>query len=241
MLTVLPQPNYYAPYFSPGDGLIQLFVPSGVKVGDVLVAILVSDPSESTVVTPAGWTVVLATVGATNAAIKVLAKQIEDSEIGEYTYDGVPVTFEVPGGTKERMGHILVLRGVKSLAQLLEYSANAVFTATATASPAVATNQQAINLGVVVWSWAGADEIDLDDVYTVLGTYHSAEVVSRSIAVGLKIMNETESVGMQNGFFVGNHTGRSFTLVFRDRAPITPAELVDLVPGNIGLLGKDLR
>lgn len=225
------------PVFDAGAEQLEYSPPEDRAHGDLLVAVIVSDPAEATFTTPDGWSVMLATVGATNAVIAVIGKVLEE----QADLEAESFIVEVPGGTKERMGFMFGLRGgMPSLA--LESSANAVFTATMTATPAPADCQQAINLALVLWSWSGAAAITLDAAYDELAAYQSSVLQSRSLAVGLRVVNDTGlAIALEAGTFGANQTGRSFSLIFRDRRPVVPTVLVDPVPGNIGLVGKDLR
>lgn len=225
------------PVFNPATPKLTFTVPPEpgglyARKGDVLFAILVHAPADGFTL-PAGWTNV-GNDGASVATVHYIARMVDDRE---------PASFVVSllASSAEWQGALLVLRGSGALALIKEASSSATFTADATPDTPTAPCLQAINLAIVTWSAATALTLTPPAGYAAIDTYSTALVGARSVLFALARANQTGTLSPGAATASGAATGRAFVIVLRDAMPLQPAELVDLVPGNIGLVGIDTR
>ncbi|MDQ3295065.1 MAG: hypothetical protein M3619_00585 [Myxococcota bacterium] len=195
-----------------------------------LIALLVT--RNGAVVAPSGWTPIETAYGVAPNFLDVYARVIDDNE---------PTSIVVTSASSQELqGQLFALRGgVPNL--LKEASAHAAFVADATPDAPASSSKQAINLGLVVWCGEAALALTAPAGFTAVDSYTSAVVSARSFLAAYKVVGATGAFAPASATSAGALTGRAFTLVLRDRAPLVPSVLVDSVPGNIGFIGKDVR
>lgn len=218
--------------FFPAFTKLVFLVPAAARKGDVLVAMVVSDATEPGFVTPTGWNLIY-DVGATSGRLTLLARVVDDNEP---TFIDLALT----GVTKERHGQMLVLRG-GGLPTILEASATAAFASGASIAAPASSTIQAVNLLLAVWSCDDATVLAANAAMVTVDTYNTGDVTQRSSLVAYKVANKTGAITPPAASAAPAAAGRAFTLVLRAGPPITPLVLEDVVPGNVGLLGKDTR
>lgn len=197
--------------------------------GDVLLVVLVR---EFAIVPPAGWTQIETGLGASFLYLDAFARMVDDEE---------PASALFTGSDEEIQGALIVLRG-GSPALLRESSSHVAFAADATPNTPAIDSAQAIDLALGVWSSIGSVTLTAPDGYSTIDAFSTSVISARSILIAYKVIGATGSaIAQPPASSSGAATGRSFVLVLRDALPATPASLLDLVPGNIGLLGKDIR
>lgn len=202
-----------------------------VLKGDVMLIVVARNSADARGATPTGWTFG-ATLGSGADTLDYYARMVDDNE-------PTSIVFSLPTVANEWHGELVALRGTSS-GIVVEASASATFSGAALATAGV-TSQQAISLILVVFVVAGIHSLTLPAGFTSIDNFNTAVVSSRTAMIGYKIAGATGALTFPNGASEDIATGRSFTFVLRDRVPTTPAALVDLVPGNIGLIGKDTR
>lgn len=225
------------PVFDPAAPKMTLSIPPepGADVarkGDVLLAILVHDPADGFTV-PAGWSL-LGTDGASVAAASYIVRMVDDREPSS-------VVVSLLAASAEWQGVLLVLRGAGAMALLKEASNSATFAADATPAAATASSLQAINLAIATWSSSGALTWTAPASYEAIDSYSTALVGARSVLFAYAVANATGTINPGDATASGAATGRAFLAILRGGLPLQPETLADLVPGNIGLIGKDTR
>jgi hypothetical protein len=200
--------------------------------GDVLLALLSHSAVDTVSAAPSGWALV-GTLGSGADVLDLYAHMVDGGELAS-------IVFTLASNIDEWQGELVTLTGT-SPGVLVEASASATFSATTALTTAGATAQQAIDLILVAWTCSGTPTLTLPAGFTAIDSFSTAVVTSRAMLVGYKLAGATGALTFSSATASVNTTGRSFTLVLRDRSPIAPAALVDLVPGNIGLIGKDTR
>lgn len=223
------------PTFSPGLATLTFTVPTQAKKGDLLLALIVSDATEATFTTPVGWAV-LDDVGASEAKLATLARLVDDAEPSS-------VVVALTGATKERQGQLLVLRG-GSPNVVLEAAASSTFSASSSPPAPTAAAAQAINLAIAVWSSSGSPALTVpldgngfpEDGYSTIDNYATALATARSVLFAYRQVGATGDHTPPEADASVAATGRAWTKILRDRPPYRPGELVDPVPGNLGLL-----
>lgn len=218
--------------FSVAGKTLTLAVPAAVQRGDVLVALVARNATDPRAAPPSGWTVALG-LGAGADVMDIYVHMADGSESSS-------IVFALPTVTSEWQGELLAVRGT-SPAILIESSSSAGFAATTQLSTAGATSQQAISLIVVAWLCAGTPALALPAGFALLDSLGTAFVSARSLLLGYRLAGATGALTFAPASAATGATGRSFALVLRDRLPIQPAALTDLVPGNLGLIGRDTR
>lgn len=203
-------------------------IPATARKGDALVAIVAHNAVDS-LSTPAGWSL-LVTAGSPDR-FSLFARMLDDLS---------PFSFPLATTTNEWQGEVVVVRGA-SPASVREAGSFSTFTATTSPVTPSVTSQQAINLILSMWSVAGAPALTLPAGFTAIDNFASAVVSSRSLMVGYRLAGTTGALTFPAATASPSATGTAITQVLRERVPPTPAALIDLVPGNIGLLGKDTR
>jgi hypothetical protein len=209
--------------YNGGTKKLTFAVPSGVSKGDLLVALVVRDTVTDL---PAGWQTI-ETIGVSPVILDVQARLVQDNE---------PETVTFTTAVSHEMQGILVhLRG-STPAQLREASASAGFAATMAPQAPASTTQQAISWMLGVWSSSG-----VAGVHRAGGIHRDRHVHHRGdrIALSPVRVSRREPDGQRRSRGRGDQHQRErpgFTLTWRDRQPITPAELYDPVPGNHGLM-----
>ncbi len=220
------------PTFVPGSMELVFAVPAQARRGDVLLAILIHATADG-FTSPTGWTAV-GHDGASITTAHYIARMVD-----EITTPDVAVT--LTGIAGEWQGQLVVLRGSGAIALLKEASATTTFATDLTPTTPGATCHQAINLLIAVWSAADAPTLSEPDDFDLVDSYSTALVEARTTLVAVMVANETGTLAPGPALASSVATGRSFLLVLRDTLPAEPATLFDAVPGNIGLLGKDVR
>ncbi len=225
------------PVFNPATPKLTFAIPpeSGREVarkGDVLLAVLLHDPAD-TFTLPAGW-IDLGSDGASAVTARYIGRMVDDREPTE-------LVVSLLAASAEWQGQLFVIRGSGALALLKEASSSATFAATMTPASSTADSLQAINLALCIFSAASALTLTPPAGFDLVDSYDTALVGARSAMFAIKVANQTGTITPGDGAASANATGRAFLLVMRDTLPVTPGELYDSVPGNIGLLGRDLR
>jgi hypothetical protein len=204
--------------------------PVAAARGDVLLAILTFNSADSMTI-PNGWTQLI--VAGAPDRFSLLARMIDFG-------DPESIVFPLLTVANEWQGEIVALR--EGSPGTLRYAGNiTTFTSTtALATPAV-TTQQAIDLVMSVWSCSGAPLLTPPAGFTTIDNFSTAIVSSRSTMVAFKLAGATGGMTFPNANASTSTTGAAITQALRDRAPIQAPGLLDLVPGNIGLIGNDTR
>ncbi|MEO7731242.1 MAG: hypothetical protein ABIY55_09740, partial [Kofleriaceae bacterium] len=183
------------------------------------------------------WTHVDA-LGAGADVLDVYARMVDDNEPSS-------AAFSFATFANECQGELVAIRGTAP-GVFREAAASFASAATTTLVTAAPISQQAINVILSVWTCAGARALALPAGFTAVDSFSTAIVAPRSMLIGYRLAGATGVITLGN-VTVGNGTasdattGRSFSIAIRDRIPVQPAALVDIVPGNIGLIGKDTR
>lgn len=213
------------PTFDGGLLKLTFALPSAAKKGDLLVVLIVRGGG---VTAPAGWTQVENGLGSSTYLLDVFARLVDDDE------PAAPV-FTTADGAQDLQGQLLLFAvGTPSLVR--EASAHGTFAADATPPTPTVSSVQATNLLVSVVAATGNITFTAQSGFTLVDTYNTAIIASQSILVTYKRAGATGSIVSPDAGAAPAATGRTFTLVLRERAPVVPPELVDPVPGNIGLL-----
>jgi hypothetical protein len=155
--------------------------------------------------------------------------------------EGASLVLSLVGVTGEWQGQMIALRGVGALALIKEASASATFTGDATPDLPATSSLQAINRLIATWSADGVIAMTPPTGYAAIDSYTSALVDDRSLMIAERIANATGTIASQAAAASPAATGRAFVLVLRDALPMTPLELYDPIPGNLGLIGVDRR
>lgn len=220
------------PEFDPALQTLTFAIPDVARHGDVMIAVVVY-VNASSIVVPDGW-IDLGTSAAGGIKARRLCRMFDARE-------PVQVAIDTTSSGDEIQGSLVVLRGAGSTALLVETSATLTFAATmAPGSPALSV-LQAIDLVLEVWSSSGALVMTPPAGSDPVDTYSTALVTPRTLLVAKRRANATGALTLGAAASGSNATGTSFALALRDGLPMQPIELVDLVPGNIGLLGIDRR
>jgi hypothetical protein len=220
------------PVYDPALQTLTVDVPATATKGDLLLLAVVYTGSSGLVV-PDGYTD-LGAVTVSGVTIRSLARMVDGEEKASLVVD-------LTAGGDEVQGTLVLLGGAGSLPLLIEASASLAFVATlAPGSPAV-SSLQAIDLVLEVWSSSGALVMAGPAGSDARDTYSTALITARTLLVCSRRANATGALALGAASSNANATGSAFALVLRDGLPKTPIELFDDVPGNIGLLGKDVR
>jgi len=208
------------------------FTKPAASKGDVFLALISHNSVDSVSAAPSGWTLI-ATLGSGADVLNAYGHMVDGTE-------PALISFALSGTTFEWQGELVTLTGT-SPGVLVESSATATFSSTTSLATAGATSLQAVSLILAVWTCLGTPTLTLPAGFTLVDNFSTAIVTSRSMLVGYKLAGATGALTFSAATASASTTGRSFTFVLRDGAPRLPAALVDLVPGNIGLIGKDTR
>jgi hypothetical protein len=213
------------PVFDGGLLKLTFTVPTLAVKGDLLVVLVVRNQA---VVAPEGWTLIENGLGGAALFLDAWARLVDNNE---------PKTavFTTAVGQELQGQLLLLLPGSPSAVR--EASATGTFTADVTPDTPASTTVQAINLIVCIHSCSTAIALTAPAGFTTIDTYNTAIIAARSILLSYKIAKATGALAPGPAGASAAATGRAWTLILRDRGPITPVELVDPVPGNIGLLG----
>ncbi|HWU86211.1 MAG TPA: hypothetical protein VN253_03005 [Kofleriaceae bacterium] len=206
------------------DGSALAFaLPDVVRKGDLLLVLVVRN---GPVTAPTGWTQVETALGASSLFLDAWARLVDDDEPTAPTWTSA--------SSQELQGQLLVFNsGTPAIVR--EASAHAAFTATSFPGIPAGDSVQAINLLVAVYSTAAGVSFSHPD-FEFIDLYTTAVVSTRTLAVRYRRAGATGLITPGTGVSHPAATGRAFLLVLRERAPITPIDLSDPVPGNIGLL-----
>ncbi|MBC7978057.1 MAG: hypothetical protein H7138_24000 [Myxococcales bacterium] len=216
----------------PGSAVV-IATPAAARIGDLLVALVSHNAADVRGATPAGWTLG-ATLGSGADVLDVYARVLDAAE-------PTSTAFRYRTAASELQGELVVLRGAAP-ATFLEASATTTFAATSALPAAGVTSQQAINLLLAVWTCSGALTTLSSPVgFASIDTFTTSAVSPRSMLIGLRRAGATGALLLPAASASIPTTGRAFTIAIRDRIPVTPGVLVDLVPGNLGLIGRDTR
>jgi hypothetical protein len=216
--------------FSSAAKTLTFTTPAIARDGDVLVAIVAFNAADS-MATPSGWTL-LVTAGSPDK-FSLFARSLASSDAATFSFPLVSVA-------NEWQAELVVFRG--SSPGVIREAGNIVtFTATTSLTTPGAVTLQAISLIMSAWSCSGAPTLTLPAGFTSIDNFSTAVVSSRSLMIGYQVAGATGALSFAAATASVNTTGATITQVMRDRPPITPDALVDLVPGNIGLIGKDTR
>ena len=218
--------------FSSSSKTLTFATPTAAAKGDVLLALIAHNAADTVSSAPSGWTLI-DTLGSGSDTLDAYVHMVGDAEPTSAVYALATVA-------NEWQGELVALRGT-SPGVIKEASATASYSATTSLTTAGVTSQQAINLIMSAWACSGAPVLTLPAGFTAIDSFATAVVASRSMLLGYKLAGATGALTFPAATAGTNTTGRSFTFVLRDRIPVTPDALVDLVPGNIGLIGKDTR
>lgn len=217
--------------FSSSAKTVTFAAPAAAR-GDVLVALVAHNAADAAGATPAGWTL-LGIQGSGADVLSVYVRMVDGTE-------STSIAFTCQTVANEWMGELVAFRGT-SPGVIQEDAASASFSASTSLTSAGVTSQQAINLILAVWTCSGSPVLTPPTGFTLIDSLATSIVSPRSILVAYKLASATGALTFLAATAGANTTGRSFVYALRDRIPIAPAPLVDLVPGNIGLIGKDTR
>lgn len=197
-------------------------------IGDLLVVVIAHGTD---VVPPAGW-IGLVTDTAGTRKFDAYAHTAADDDPDEFVFTSA---------SDELQGALLVTSEANP-AHVLEASAVANFAGDTTPPTPAATTIEAVHMLIAVWSTAGARAITAPTGYEMVDTYTDDLIAERTFAIAGRRANVVgAAIAQPDAASDPAGTGSALLLVLRDRFPVTPAELVDLVPGNIGLTGRDTR
>lgn len=215
-----------------GDGKLTFALPDEAIKGDLLALLVLRAPAAAAPANPADWTVGL-NIGGGTTQLQTWLRLVDDNE---------PATIELADCDPafEWHGQLVVLRGGRPQISS-EASANAAFAADATPGTPAALCQQAID--VVLCAWQATTAVDLDPPagFTAIDDYSTALVAARTSLFAYRVANASGTVAPGDATSAPGSTGRAFTWILRDDRPRKPAELADVIPGHIGLVGKDHR
>ena len=204
--------------------------PVAAARGDVLLAIFAFHSADSMNV-PSAWTQLVA-AGSPDRFL-LLARMID---VG----DPASIVFPLLTVANEWQGELVAFRGGSP--GILRYAGNiTTFTSTTSLATPAVTTQQAIDLVMSVWSCSGAPLLTPPAGFTTIDNFSTAIASSRSTMVAIRLAGATGGITFPNANASTSTTGAVVTQALRDRAPIQAPGLLDLVPGNIGLIGKDTR
>lgn len=210
--------------FTPGSG-------TTIK-GNTLLAFIAHNAADLISEAPAGWQLII-TLGSGDDTLDVYAHMVGDNE-------PTSIVFSLASNASEWQGELVVLTGT-SPSILVETVATAAFSTTTSLTTAGVISQQAINLILAVWTCSGSPVLSPPTGFTLVDKFATSIVSSRSMLVAYQLAGATGALTFLDATAGTNTTGRSFTFALRGRIPIAPSALVDHVPGNIGLIGKDTR
>ena len=217
--------------FSAAGKTLAIAAPTAAHPGDVLLALVAHGAADGRAATPAGWTLAQS-LGAGADVLDVYVHMVGDR-------DPASVAFALPAAAGEWQAELVALRGT---------SPGIVVEATATASSAGTTiptagvtSQQATSLVLCAWTCAGFKALTVPAGFTAIDSLTTSVVSPRTMMLAYRLAGATGALSFPATSAEDALVGRSFSLVLRDRIPIRPAPLVDLVPGNLGLFGKDTR
>jgi len=216
--------------FSASALTLTMAPPASAARGDALVALVVRGNSDPAASTPAGWSLVAGNVGGV-IRIDMYTRAMDD---------GSPVVFRFSTKANEWQGAILAVRS-SAPGIVVEGSASFAFTGQTSLSLPSVSCQQLTNLVLGVWSGSGAPTLTPPSGFTLLDKFSTAMSTNRSLMLGYQVAGATGTLTLPAASSSASTSGVSFAVVLRDRVPPTPVELFDLVPGNIGLLGRDTR
>lgn len=199
-------------------------LPELAKKGDLMVVVVVRDDA---VDAPEGWTQVETALGASPFVLDAWARLVDDDE---------PASPAWTTATPQELQGQLLLFGVGSPVLAREASATAAFTATTTPATPAAAAEQAIDLLLTVFSTDAAVVFVQQADAILIDTYRTGTISTHTILITYRRAAATGSISPAAAGASPAATGRAFSLVLREGPPITPAELFDPVPGNIGLL-----
>lgn len=208
-------------------------VPELAAKGDLLLLLALHDPAAAEAPLAAPWVAIAPPASGGIGAVSVYAKLVDDQEPGT-------VTLTSADNPKEWQGQLLVLRGA-SPGTLVEASASQAFTTDATPDSPAISAQQSLDQVLLVLFANNAVTLAPPAGFVTIDTYTSAVVGVRTCLFALRQAGASGALTLGSSTASGTVTGRSFAFVLRDRPPMVPRELVDLVPGSIGLVGKDTR
>lgn len=216
--------------FSSAARTLTFATPTLAVEGDTLVAVVAFGGAD-TITTPAGWAVL--TTGGAADKFSLFGRTLDDG-------DPSLIVFPLVAVANEWQAELVVFRGSSPL--VIRYAGNvSSFSATtALVTPGVVA-QQAIDLVLSAWSCLGNPVLTLPAGFAPIDNFSTGVVSPRSLLVGYRVAGATGALTFPNAAASTSTTGTSFTHALRERAPIQPGALVDIVPGNIGLLGKDTR
>lgn len=227
--------------FRPADKLMRFTRPGGAVVGDQLLVIVWSHGGESLTL-PAGWQ---DTGPDFPGAYRIWT-------FTRALMNGDPAVLDIalqPAGSvaHEWQGVLVVVRG--GYPDMIEFgTGNAFFAQQPVTTIPVGGVEQATSLALGVFVAAGTNIIrpNLDDntsAYTTLAidSFASGILEKQTAAVACRVCGETATVRFSDAAVDAPVTGFVYFYVLHAGRPATPAELYDVVPGNLGLLAKDTR
>jgi hypothetical protein len=217
----------------PGEDAVSLFEIPDAPIGSTLLAFVVRGQAVQAS-DPVAWPL-LATLGGGGVFLDVFSHMVAASDVRNPDDPPRTVAF-LSLIEQEVMGQVIVFDNSYP-ATIIEASADLVFTEDETPTvpaPEVET-QQAINFIFCVWSAAGAIDFTPPAGFTLVDSYTSNEFSERTLMIAYKIAGRTGLISAVEAEADPPATGRAFTLVLRKGPPLTPPELHDPVPGNIGL------
>lgn len=220
------------PTFDGGTKTLTFALPSTAALGDLLVVLLVRNGA---VTGPAGWTALEPGFGASSLFLEVWARLVEPDE---------PVTAVWSSASSQELQGQLLLFRVGNPAVILEGLVQAAFTATAAPDTPDIGSEQSPSLLVALYSAGGAVALTAPSGFAVIDTYSTAIVAARTLLLCYAVAGELAPslVGLNGPLEPGPaasapaSTGRMWSAVLREGPLITPPELIDPVPGNVGLL-----
>lgn len=220
------------PTFDPAEKEMQFALPSSATKGQLLYLVLVH-PSADTPTPPDGWTS-LASSGNSTSTATTFVREVQDEETSSFI-----VALSAASG--EWHGSLILFSGGALTDLIEEQRAGAGFTAVTSLPGAPIACLQAVDLVLEIWTTGGTEVPTPPAGYASIDGYTSSLVAARATLLSYARANATGTVTPGAATTVAAATGRTFTLLLRDALPIIPVELVDLMPGNLGLLGVDNR
>ena len=220
------------PTFDPAEKLMTFARPDAATKGDILYLVLVH-PSADIATPPAGWTA-LASSGDASSTATTFVRQVQDQEASS-------IVVSLSAASGEWHGALVLLTGGGLTDLIEEARADAAFAAVTALPGAAVACLQAIDLVIAIWTTSSAEVPAPPAGYSSIDGYASSLVAARATLFTYARANATGNVSPGNATVVAAAGGRAFSLLLRDAFPIIPVELVDLVPGNIGLIGVDNR
>lgn len=220
------------PTFDPAEKTLWFAMPVSATKGQTLYLVLVH-PSADTPTPPSGWTSLASSGDATSTAT-TFVRQVQAQEASS-------ITLALSAASGEWHGALMLFSGGGLTDAIEEARADAAFSSATTEPAPAVTCLQAVDLEFAIFTAQGTEVPAPPAGFTSIDGYTSSLVSARATLFAYAVANATGSISPGNATTIAAVSGHAFTLLLRDALPIQPLELVDLVPGNIGLIGVDNR